>query len=306
MRSRVLAAATAVAALAGLALAAEPSQATFAGANGLLVYQGQVGRHVQLFTVRPDGTGTRQITHFADSDALSPAWSRDGKRIVLARDYAVGTSTEHLDIVTVDANGGGLRAMGLKGLNGDPTWSPAGAITWLSPRGIAMAKPKPASPIRTMGPGGDNCSPVYSPDGKRIAFCRHLGDRRDAIFIVNADGSGLRRVRSPKGGVADKIDWSPDGSALLFSAPQFGQPGQPSSNVFTIRPDGTGLVQLTRSTGGTVNNGADSWSPDGSHIAFVSNRSGTYQIWIMDADGSNVVQLTHGSEAHRAAWGTHS
>ena len=76
--------------------------------------------------------------------------------------------------------------------------------------------------------------------------------------------------------------------------------------MFTIHPDGSGLVQLTHSTGGTVNNGADSWSPDGAHIAFVSNRSGTYQIWVMDADGSNVVQLTHGSEAHRAAWGTHS
>jgi TolB protein len=54
-----------------------------------------------------------------------------------------------------------------------------------------------------------------------------------------------------------------------------------------------------------VNNGADSWSPDGTRVAFVSNRTGTYQIWTMNADGTNVSQLTRGREAHRAAWGPH-
>ena len=208
MRSRVLAAATAVAALAGLALAAEPSQATFAGANGLLVYQGQVGRHVQLFTVRPDGTGTRQITCFRDSDALSPAWSRDGERIVLARDYAVGTSTEHLDIVTVDANGGGLLAMGLKGLNGvTRTWSPAGAITWLSPRGIAMAKPKPASPIRTMGPGGDNCSPGLLAHGKedRLLPTPRRPPRRDLHRQFRRERTAAGDVPQGRSGRQDRL-----------------------------------------------------------------------------------------------------
>jgi WD40-like Beta Propeller Repeat len=49
----------------------------------------------------------------------------------------------------------------------------------------------------------------------------------------------------------------------------------------------------------------DSWSPDGRKIAFVSNRTGTYEIYVMNADGSGVSQLTRGPEAHRAAWGTH-
>jgi len=304
MRRRVLAAITTVTALAGLMLAVPSSQATFVGRNGLLVYQGEVGRHVQLFTIRPDGTGARQITHFTDSDALSPAWSKDGKQIVFARDFAVGTRVEYLDIVTMNADGSGMKPVGLHGLNGDPTWSPSGSIAWLRPAGIAVA-PRGGGAFRTIGPRGDNCSPTFSPDGKEIAFCRHLGERRDAIFVVNAAGGGLRRVTAPAGGVADKIDWSPDGKTILFSAPRFGEPGQPSSNVYTIHPDGTGLVQLTHATGGTMNNGADSWSPDGTRIAFVSNRTGTYQIWTMNADGTNVSRLTHGREAHRAAWGPH-
>ena len=65
-------------------------------------------------------------------------------------------------------------------------------------------------------------------------------------------------------------------------------------------------MQLTHDTGGTVNNGVDSWSPDGTKIAYVNNRSGDYQIWTMNSDGTGPAQLTHGAEAHRAAWGAHS
>ena len=65
-------------------------------------------------------------------------------------------------------------------------------------------------------------------------------------------------------------------------------------------------MQLTHSRGGTVNNGADAWSPDGKQIAFVSNRSGTYQIYLMNADGTGIKPLTRGTEAHYAAWGSHS
>ena len=72
-----------------------------------------------------------------------------------------------------------------------------------------------------------------------------------------------------------------------------------------MRPDGTGLVKLTNSHGGKINNGLDSWSPDGKKIAFVSNRIGNYEIYVVDANGSGVTQVTRGPEAHHASWGTH-
>ena len=112
--------------LSALVLAVAPAGATYRGTNGLLAYQAVVGKHTQLFTVRPDGHGRHQITHLTDSDALNAAWSPDGKRIAFARDYAEGTNDEHLDIFTVNANGSGLHGMGLQGLNGEPTWSPDG------------------------------------------------------------------------------------------------------------------------------------------------------------------------------------
>ena len=129
---------------------------------------------------------------------------------------------------------------------------------------------------------------------------------RAAIFTMSAGGGDLKQVTPWSADrVADKIDWSPDGSRIAYSSPGIGDVAGVSSNVFTVRTDGTGLVELTKSRGGKVNNGLDSWSPDGKKIAFVSNRSGTYEIYVMNANGSGVTQVTKGSESHRAAWGTH-
>ena len=202
---------TVVTATAAACLIGVPtSGATFRGANGLLVYQAQAGKHIQLFTIRPEGTGRRQITHLRDSDALNPAWSPDGRRIVFARDYMVGTGHEHLDIVTVNADGGGLHGMALRGLNGDPTWSPDGRILWLRPGGFAISRAE-GNGFRMIRVAGENSSPTVSPDGRQIAFRRQLGEHKSAIFVVSAKGGPARRVVAPAGGVADKIDWSSDG-----------------------------------------------------------------------------------------------
>ena len=285
-----------------LVLAAAPSYATSKGTNGLVVFQRQVGKHTQLFTIRPDGGGVRQVTHLTDSDAVGGEWSPDGRRLVFARDYAFGKPNEHLDIETIDADGRHPHAFGLEGLNGWPIWSPDGRqILWIRSPGLAVANPD-GSEMRLVKVPGDNSSVSFSPDGKRVVLRRDVAGGV-GIYVVNVNGTGLRRVAFSKKGIADKIDWSPDGSRIVFSMPEFGPPQ--SSNVYTIRPDGTGLRQLTHDTGGKLNNGADSWSPDGQKIAFASNHAGTYQIFVMNTDGSGVTQLTHGRESHLAAWGTH-
>src|SRR5262245_9932453 len=97
MRRLVLAAA-----LAAAAVAAPSSAAALPAANGPIVYQATVGDHVQLFSVRPDGSGVRQLTSLTDSDAVAGSWSPDGRRIVFERDFS---DAERLEVMNADGTG---------------------------------------------------------------------------------------------------------------------------------------------------------------------------------------------------------
>jgi Tol biopolymer transport system component len=81
-------------------------------------------------------------------------------------------------------------------------------------------------------------------------------------------------------------DFSPDGSKIVFSGRL---PGMATADVFAINTDGTGMVRLTTDPG--VDRYA-AYSPDGTKIAFNSNRSGIEQVWLMNADGTDQHQLT--------------
>ncbi len=307
------------AAVAMLAVGTPLSRATFPGTNGQLAYDAKIGKHYQLFTSNADGSAPKQLTHFADSDAVWAAWSPSGNQIAFERDVYTGVFVTRAAIYTINADGSGLRALTPTGLNGEPSWSPNGKLIVFGT--LRFGKQATLSVVAANGgrvrkllttplPCKRFCdigllSPTFSPDGKRIAFAWHKKGGA-AIFTMNASGGGLKQVTPwEKGGLTDKIDWSPDGARIAFSSPGIGDLPGVSSNVFTVRTDGTGLVKLTNSRGGKVNNGLDSWSPDGKRIAFVSNRTGTYEIYVMNANGSSVTQVTRGPEAHRAAWGTH-
>ena len=82
--------------------------------------------------------------------------------------------------------------------------------------------------------------------------------------------------------------------------PEFDRPGV-SANVFSVRRDGSDLEQLTHDTGGSVN-GADSWSPDGQKIIFISNRDGIYKTYSMNADGTGAAAIPDADDAHLISW----
>src|SRR5690242_21356836 len=90
-----------------------PASGTFGGVNGRLLYEARIGKHSQLFTIRPDGSDVAQLTHFDDSDAVWGAWSPDGKHIAFERDFA-----GHAGVYTMNADGTGLRSLTPRGLNG--------------------------------------------------------------------------------------------------------------------------------------------------------------------------------------------
>ena len=102
---------------------------------------------------------------------------------------------------------------------------------------------------------------------------------------MKQNGTQQRRV-TDLGGNATFPDVHPDGRTVVFAGREA---GQPTPDIWTVGLDGTGLTRLTTSPG------VDQFpvfSPDGQQIAFRSNWTGTHQIWVMDADGTDQRPLT--------------
>jgi TolB protein len=136
----------------------------------------------------------------------------------------------------------------------------------------------------TTDPGFDACA-AYSADGSRIGYCSGEGGGPVQVWTMNQDGSDKQQV-THMSGPAIFPDFSPDGSELVFTA----KPADsPTRDIYVISSDGSGLVRLTSGEG---NNVYPAFSPDGSKIVFDSDRTGTFQVYVMNADGSGQNQLT--------------
>lgn len=138
----------------------------------------------------------------------------------------------------------------------------------------------------TDSPAFDAC-PAYSADGKSIAYCSGVRAAGGVIEIWTMKQNGTQRRQVTRlGGRMIFPDFSPDASRIVFSGRL---PGATNDDVFVIDADGTGLTQLTASPG---NDALPAYSPDGDKIVFTSDRSGTPQVWVMNANGASQTQLT--------------
>jgi Tol biopolymer transport system component len=125
----------------------------------------------------------------------------------------------------------------------------------------------------------------WSPDGEALAFTDH------DVYVVGPDGSGDRRVLR---GYWENVAWSPDGSRLLLAGFPRGSANSGTFDLWTVRPDGTDLVQLTNDE---TTDTFPSWSPDGSRITFQRNEDleePDYRndVYVMNADGSGLRRVT--------------
>ena len=195
-----------------------------------------------------------------DGPEFDPSWAPDGNRIVY-RDSRRGINHDD-EIYVVDSDGSNAR-----NLTRDPS---------------------------------NDWGPDWSPDGRTIVFNSDRDGQPMGGFLVDTDGSHLRRIRTDAW--VEYPAWSPDGTRIAF----MGGTSAAEYDIWVVDADGSNLTQLTDSPGP---DGWPAWSPDGTRIAFSSVRDDCsysdaddcrttgdigphHDVWIVNADGTGLERVS--------------
>jgi Tol biopolymer transport system component len=228
------------------------------------------GTGAHVFTMDADGSDQQDLTPTPGSRG-EPRWSPDGLAILFTAVSPVqppwGGAAPYRDVYVMSADGSGQRNLTpTRGAGGfGPAWSPDGqqiAFTRLAgPSGEvrivvmnAEGGAKHAVTPTLAHPGDRAPAAVWSPDGQRIAFWDDF-----AIYVVNRDGSGLRRLTR---NAFEGPSWSPDGRKLLFlrARHQKSRPRWQGGDLWVINADGTEQRNLTPRTPTAEDGHAATWA----------------------------------------------
>lgn len=282
-----------------------------AKANGSIYFRvggGDGGSRIE--SIEPDGTG-RHVVFAEDSPVHYSriAFSPDGTRIAFDN-FLEG----EYGIETVDPDGSDIVRL-TDGVNDSwASWSPDGTKILFSstrydpsieqclpgfphehgcPTDIYVMDAEGSNVVRLTDDPASEYQPVWSPDGRRIAFARSLGDPQlshPVIFTMAPDGTEVRQISSADGGSDFWPSWSPDGTQVVFAAIR-----RENWGIWVVDADGSNENQIFGGVGtGYVNNPV--WSPDGSLIAFVGNPSiDDYSpedaLYVMRPNGTDVTPI---------------
>jgi Tol biopolymer transport system component len=275
---------------------------------GEIAFVSDVDGDYELFLMRPDGTDVRQLTDNEVND-YDPAWSPDGLRIVWEQETDDSYDYEDIYIMRLDS-GRARRWIHTRNVDdGDSEWSPDGE--WIAFRSNDGGDGADVVAVRVDKSRGTNVSaqdensvnsyPTWSPDSKKLAFVVSW-DGGD-IFIARrccSHGFKKRQITENNSRQEEFLDWSPDGSCILYARYQNAAAGD---DLYAISPDGTKARPVLQLPGDQT---APAWSPDGSQIVFQSDHEGSRDIYVMNSDGSNMTALTttpEVDEGQPAWWG---
>ena len=262
----------------------------FAARESQIVFTSSRDGNSEIYVMDSDGRKQKRLTANQADDG-SPVWSPDGNKISFVSNRNGG----FIQIYVMDADGKNPTRLTEGVWDSNPSWSPDGQKIAFTSRQNGMA-----AHIAVMDADGNNlvkledsaAEPSWSPDGQQLAFMSWR-DRSDEIYVIDADGQGLKRVThdlAAKGGPS----WSPDGKRIAYYALHDG-----FHHIYVVGADGGNRQRLTHNQ---AHHGDPAWSPDGQTIAFVSSKpidlGVREKIHLMTGDGEYLRQL---SDIHNAA-----
>ncbi len=269
-------------------------------AAGLIAFQAFRQGAEAVYLMESDGSD--QVRLAAGSD---PAWSPDGRRLALSLIH------EDRDTIYIVEPGNPDLVELTSGFS--PAWSPDGTrLAFSDLRGnnfdLYVIGVDGAGEIRLTDDLAGDFDPAWSPAGERLVF-----EREGRLYTVRSDGQDEAPLTD--GSTFDYTPaWSPDGRFIAFSSRIEDTDGdgtldyEDDSHLFVVNADGsqrTRLSFMASAPGKATWSQEPAWAPDGSRLAFQSNSDGDWDIYVVKADGSEVVNLTDdapGSLDYSPAW----
>ena len=266
----------------------------------------------RLWVSNADGTNAHELFPDREGRQGVVAWSPDGRQLLFSEDSAGSAG-----LMVTDGSGSEPRPLcegpcdGFDGVVFSPDGTRLAFVRYgseemtsvIATMDLATGRISELDSTRVSDPeDGVNDAPRWSPDGAGLVFARQgiivPGEESQVLlFVVGADGSGLRQVTPPELGAIDP-DWSPDGSRIAFTSTIVQDvtvdPLVIETDIYTVRPDGTGVQRLTTDGASARPN----WTADG-RIVFAhlppdvapERLAPEFELWIMDGSGADRRQL---------------
>jgi Tol biopolymer transport system component len=270
---------------------------------------------VQPATANPDGSGFTLLNPNLPLALFCLNWSPDGTRLLCHTDETANPADAGLYTVRSSDAGDLVRVTTTPANSFDNGYgySPDGSrilyARFANEHGTLFSvRPDGSDPIQLSPPAlsvidlgfFDRVGADWSPNGSRVAFAaRKLSSKRftTALFVVNADGSGLRQI-TPSGVGALSAQWSPNGALIAFTS-CCGLP-----RAWVVHPNGTGLRQVTPPVDRAVF-WTPVWSPDSTKLLLNrQDRNNQTSLWTANTDGSELSKLTDTLSLAQIAWGS--
>ncbi len=266
------------------------------------------GGHSQVYTVLPDGTDGRQLTHVtAPVQAGDPAWSPDGQRIAY-----VSNASGLFQVWIMNADGSGQRRLVRDRVHDAflPRWSPDGSqllfTRCTTPFGALECT------VATVGADGMQVRDRtgghwvdqfgdWAPDGRSIVFSSDRGGLVSAIWRLTLSTGTLQRLTAP----VPQAFWPSyrhDGKRILFGD-NWERPG---TSTYGMRANGSDVRLLIPAPGGGGNAEFARYSPDGRRIVFNNDRYPDEGVTVANADGTGAHDIVTTDDIVIADWGIHS